>query len=258
MGLILLLMSLIRGHDMPAGGLKRPATSGPVRFWSRMRRWSLLVVLAVAMGGLGWLGYGFAVFARSIILHEPRVVGKVDGIVVLTGGSQRLVDGLSLLADGHGKRLLISGVYQKTNRDEIARYAGDQRGMLECCVDLGKSARNTIGNAIEARRWAQSNGFKSLLLVTSNYHMQRTLAEFGHVMGEVSLAGYPVVSDSVDVTRVWSDFAAFKLVGSEYLKLVVSQARRTFEIDPEYSRLPILVGRQKPVGPQLIDRAEAN
>lgn len=243
---------------MPAAGLDRPDVTGTLRFWLRLRRWTLLGIGAVVLGGLFWLAFGFVSFARSIALHEPRAVGPVDGIVVLTGGSQRLSDGLALLADGHGKRLLISGVYQKTNRDEIARHAGDQRGMLECCVDLGKSARNTIGNAIEARRWAQSNGFTSLLVVTSNYHMPRTLAEFGHVMGTIRLAGYPVVSDSVDVTLVWSDAAVFKLVASEYLKVVVSQIRRTFETDPEHSRLPVLVGRQKPVGPLPIDRAEAN
>ncbi len=215
-------------------------------------------MLAVLIGSLGWLAFGFVAFARSIAPFEPRSIARVDGIVVLTGGSQRLTDGLTLLAEGHGKRLLISGVYQRTNRDEIARHAGDQRGKLGCCVDLGKSARNTIGNAIEARRWAQTNGFSSLLVVTSNYHMPRTLAEFGHAMGPIKLTGYPVVSDSVDVTRVWTDPAAFRLLASEYLKFVVSQMRRTFETDPEHSRLPVLVGRQKPVGPLPIDRAEAN
>jgi uncharacterized SAM-binding protein YcdF (DUF218 family) len=251
-------MSVMRGQDMPTGGLERPATKGSLRFWLRLRRLIALVMAATLIGGLIWLVAGFVSFARSISLHEPRVVGQFDGIVVLTGGSQRLSDGLALLAQGHGKRLLISGVYQKTNRDEIARHAGGQGGILECCVDLGKSARNTIGNSIEARRWAQSNGFTSLLVVTSNYHMPRTLAEFGHVLGKTRLSGYPVISDSIDVKRVWSDPATFKLVATEYLKFLVSKARRMFEADPEYSRLPILVGRQKPVGPLPIDRADAN
>jgi uncharacterized SAM-binding protein YcdF (DUF218 family) len=251
-------MSLLRGHEMPVGEVDKPAGAGSAGFWRRLRRWTLVVMLALLVGALAWLVYGFVSFTRSIAQHEPRVVAKADGIVVLTGGSQRLSDGLSLLADGHGRRLLISGVHQKTTRDEIARHAGDPGGRLDCCVDLGRSARNTIGNAIEARRWAQSNGFKSLLLVTSNYHMPRTLAEFAHVMGPISLAGYPVVSDGIGVVRVWSDPGAFKLVALEYLKLVLSEVRRTFESDPEHSRLPTLIGRQKPVGPQVIDRAEAN
>lgn len=243
---------------MPDGGLERPATVGTLRFWLRLRRAALFGFIAVWLAALVWLAVGFVAFARSISLREPLAIGKVDGIVVLTGGSQRLSDGLSLLANGHGRRLLISGVHEKANREEIARYAGDSRGMPGCCVDLGRSARNTIGNAIEARRWAQSNGFSSLLVVTSNYHLPRTLAEFGHVMGTVKLVGYPVVSDSVDMGRVWSDPAAFKLVASEYLKVIVSQFRRLFEADPEHSRLPVLVGRQKPVGPLPIDRADAN
>lgn len=249
-------MSLIREQDIPTGRLEKPAGAGSTTLWLRLRRWTLLGSLGVIGAASLWFIVGFVAFSRAIPRDEPNPLGRVDGIVVLTGGSQRLTDGLNLLSQGHGKRLLISGVYQRTNRDEIARHAGDQRGMLECCVDLGKSARNTIGNAIEARRWAQSNGFTSLLVVTSNYHMQRTLAEFGHVMGKIKLTGYPVVSDTVDVARVWSDPAAFRLVFSEYLKVIVSQIRRVFEVDPEHSRLPTLVGRQKPLGPYPIDRAD--
>ncbi len=215
------------------------------------------VVLALGLGAAVWMVADFIGFSRSIATFEPRNPERADGIVVLTGGSQRLSDGLGLLAAGRGQRLLISGVYQKTGRDEIARKAGDIRPMLACCVDLGKSARNTIGNAIEARRWAQSNGFNSLLVVTSNYHMPRTVGEFQHALQGMRLIGYPVVSDSVDITRLWSDAGVFRVVGAEYLKFVVSRLRQLVESDPEHSRLPVLVGRQKPVGHLPIERAES-
>lgn len=214
-----------------------------------------------ALGALGLLMVAafllsFASFVRSIARFEPHRVGAAAGIVVLTGGSQRLTDALGLLASGHGRRLLISGVHQKTSRDEIARITGYRGDKLECCADLGKSARNTIGNAIEARRWARENGFRSLIVVTSNYHMPRALGEFAHVMGDIEVVGYPVVSDSVDMTRLWADPGAFRLIATEYTKYIVSRARRSIEHDPEHSRLPTLVGRQKPVGPQAIERAE--
>ena len=222
------------------------------------RRGNWLLRVLVALGLLLAAGFmlNFASFVRSIAKYEPHRVNPAAGIVVLTGGSQRLTDALGLLASGHGQRLLISGVHQKTSRDEIARSSGYRGDKLECCADLGKSARNTIGNAIEARRWARDNGFRSLIVVTSNYHMPRTLGEFAHVMGDIEVVGYPVVSDSVDVTRLWADPGALRLIISEYAKYVVSRARRSIEGDPEHSRLPTLVGRQKPVGPQVIERAE--
>ena len=217
-----------------------------------MRR--LFTVLALLSAAAVTLS--FASFVRSIARLEPHKIDPAAGLVVLTGGSQRLTDALGLLDTGHGRRLLISGVHQKTSRDEIARITGYRGDKLECCADLGKSARNTIGNAIEARRWARENGFRSLIVVTSNYHMPRTLGEFAHVMGDIEVVGYPVVSDSVDVMRLWADPGAFRLIASEYAKYIVSRVRRSMERDPEHSRLPTLIGRQKPVGPQTIERAE--
>ncbi len=250
-------MSVIPTVDSPARS-PSSALNGGRRAPSRRPRSRLLRSLA-ALGVLAAAAVilSFAGFMRSIARIEPHKVDPAAGIVVLTGGSQRLSDALGLLASGHGRRLLISGVNQKTSREEIARIAGQSREKLECCADLGKSARNTIGNAIEARRWARENGFKSLIVVTSNYHMPRTLGEFAHVMGDIGVVGYPVVSDSVDVSRVWTDLGAFRLIVSEYTKYVVSGVRRSIEGDPEHSRLPTLMGRQKPVGPQAIERAES-
>jgi uncharacterized SAM-binding protein YcdF (DUF218 family) len=250
-------MSLIRGHDIAPDAHASAKTALPAASRGRRVRQVAAVVLALGLGAAVWMVVDFIGFSRSIATFEPRNPERADGIVVLTGGSQRLSDGLGLLAEGRGRRLLISGVYQKTGRDEIARKAGDIRPMLACCVDLGKSARNTIGNAIEARRWAQSNGFNSLLVVTSNYHMPRTDGEFQHALQGMRLIGYPVVSDSVDITRLWSDAGVFRVVGAEYLKFVVSRLRQLVESDPEHSRLPVLVGRQKPVGHLPIERAES-
>jgi uncharacterized SAM-binding protein YcdF (DUF218 family) len=233
----------------------RPRSAPRRSPWARAGRLALLLAgavaaLAVIAGLIGFLG-----FVRSIALHEPSRAARADGIVVLTGGSQRLSDGLSLLEGGHGRRVLFSGVHQRSTREEIARMGGVSALTLDCCVDLGKSARNTIGNAIEARRWARANGFTSLLVVTSNYHMPRTLAEFSHALGDVRIAGYPVVSDSVDVSQIWRDGGVFKLVLGEYAKYAVARIRQLFESDPEQSRWPVLVGRQKPLAPFPIERA---
>lgn len=231
---------------------------GPAHVAPALRRAARLLLLAgvasVSMAGIAAL-VGFAWFHDAIARSEPRVIDRADGIVVLTGGAQRVNDALALLQQGHGGKLLISGVHQKTGRDELARHAPGARDMLECCVDLGKGARNTIGNAIETRRWAEENGFRSLIVVTSNYHMPRTLQEFRHALPGVRVTGYPVVTELAEPDRFWTDAATFRLIAAEYAKYVVTRLRHLVERDPETSRWPVLVGRQKPVGPQAIEKA---
>ena len=151
--------------------------------WRRFRR---LAAGAAVVSALALL-VGYAGFAAQIPLSEPSAVPRTDAIVVVTGGSQRIGDAIGLLGAERGSRLLISGVNEKTGREELAKLNPASRGLLACCVDLDYRARNTIGNAIETRRWVREHDFRSLLVVTSNYHMPRTLAELGHAMPGLKL-----------------------------------------------------------------------
>ena len=108
---------------------------------------------------IGFLG--FLVFVYCLDRFEQKPETRADGIVAMTGGAQRIGDAIDLLAQGYAKRLLISGVNEKTSREEIARLNPGQRRLFDCCVDLDYRARNTIGNAIETRRWAERNRFSA-------------------------------------------------------------------------------------------------
>ena len=226
-----------RGRDMSAGA-KRPGLA-------RIAGFGL-----AAAGGLACLGFlaGFFAFVAAIDRAEPASVGPVDGIVALTGGSQRIGDAIDLLAAGHGRRLLISGVNERTSRDEIARLNPSQRHWIDCCVDLDYRARNTIGNAIETRRWMRQHRFASVAVVTSNYHMPRTLVEIEHALekDEVVLP-YPVIGDGFDIERWWAEPAAARLVAAEYVKFLAAWVRTRFESDPERSRFAVFVSGGKPV-----------
>lgn len=190
---------------------------------------------------------GFFAFVATLARHEPGPNGRTDGIVVLTGGAQRIGEGVDLLAQGYGSRLLITGVNERTSRSEIARLNPGQRRLFECCVDLDYRARNTIGNAIETRRWVQDNRFRSLIVVTSNYHMPRTLLELDHVLPNVRKVPY-AVTDPVDPVDWWRDAATARLLVSEYLKFLVVWARTRFESDPERSTAAKIMSRgQSPV-----------
>jgi len=204
--------------------------------------------LAAAGFGMAALAVGFLVFVYTLARQERSPEGRTDGIVALTGGAQRIGDAIDLLAAGYGRRLLITGVNERTSREEIARLNPTQRQLISCCVDLDYRARNTIGNAIETRRWMRTHHFSTVAVVTSNYHMPRTLIELDHALTDSDrIVPHPVVTDAFDADTWWHSAPAAKLVASEYVKFLVSWVRTRFEADPERSRAAILIGRRKPV-----------
>jgi uncharacterized SAM-binding protein YcdF (DUF218 family) len=206
---------------MHSVGQGTAAGNAGTRLWRRVYRWTLLVlVLAVLL-----LGGGFWWFVRQMPVVEATPSRNADGIVVLTGGALRISDALELLASGHGQRLLISGVNRMTRPYEIARLVPEHQRWFSCCVDLDHSATNTIGNAIETRRWVEERRFKSLIVVTANYHMPRAMAELEHELPGVALVPYAVVSDRVRIENWWDNPSTARLLILEYLKYIVARSR---------------------------------
>jgi uncharacterized SAM-binding protein YcdF (DUF218 family) len=194
----------------------------------RRRRITSVTVKLVALAILV-LVLGFAGFVWLLPNQEIALDRSADGIVVLTGGTSRVVDALELLASGRGKRLLITGVNPGTTTNDIARQTVDYGRLLNCCVDLDYSALNTLGNAVQARRWAIAHDFKSLIVVTSAYHMPRALAELAHQLPDAALIPFPVVSDRLRIEPWWSNSETTKLVLSEYLKYLFAKVRMRFD-----------------------------
>ena len=191
------------------------------RLWRRAYR---AVLLALGLAAVLFAG-GFYWFVQQMPLIEAAPTRKADGIVVLTGGALRISDALELLSTGHGRRLLISGVNRSTRPYEIARLVPEHQRLFKCCVDLDHSATNTIGNAIETRRWVEDRGFKSVIVVTANFHMPRAMAELGHELPAVDLVPYAVVSDRVKVDDWWDNPSTARLLFLEYLKYIVARVR---------------------------------
>jgi uncharacterized SAM-binding protein YcdF (DUF218 family) len=176
-----------------------------------------IAVLAAAIGFVGFL--------LQLRGTETKPTRTADGIVVLTGGSSRVSDAMELLADGYGNRLLISGVHPTNAASDISRSLTDNQSLLSCCVDLDRSAVNTRSNAAETRRWARERGFKSLIVVTSNYHMPRAIVELSHAMPDITLIPFAVVGDKWRDEPWWTNGATVRLLLSEYVKYVAAEVR---------------------------------
>jgi len=193
------------------------------------RRWRPISTLfrAIVIAAVAVFVGGFVVYAVSLTDLAPPADPNADGIVVLTGGSDRIKAGVMLLGDGRGQRLLITGVNPAVDNDEIFRLIGTEvDGPAPCCIDIDREAEDTIGNATETRDWVAEHGYGSLIVVTSDYHMARALTEFAMVMPDVDMIAFPVPNTRADVTEWWYDGAAFRLVSLEYLKLVSTWVRR--------------------------------
>lgn len=196
------------------------------RFDKAVRVAAILSLAVVAL-----LVAGFFYFLAQIPDRTEVAEARADGIVVLTGAASRITDAVRLLDDGRAKRLLITGVHPTTSREALNRQMPEFARLFACCIDIGHSAQNTAGNAAEARAWAGAFGFRSLIVVTSNYHLPRSLAEFARAMPEARLTPYAVVSESFREKPWLADGAVLRVVLIEYAKYLASIARRTF-VDP--------------------------
>jgi uncharacterized SAM-binding protein YcdF (DUF218 family) len=177
-----------------------------------------------AIGGIALLA-GFAVFAQAVRRAPPESLPDADAIVVLTGGEDRIEVGIKLLSEGKGRRLLISGVNPTTRVAEIRRLGGHDNRLFRCCIDFGYEAVDTSSNAEEARAWASDKGYARLILVTSSYHMPRSLTEFARVLPETELVAYPVATRHYQLDGWWHHRPTARLLAAEYVKFLTSATR---------------------------------
>jgi len=194
-------------------------------------RWIGFLTMAAGATALIFLAGGFAWFVSQIAADEVTLDTKADGIVALTGAAARIPDAIELLATERGKRLLITGVHRATRSREIARLTPLYSKYFTCCIDLDRSALNTFGNALETKRWAREHNFNSLIIVTSNWHMPRAMAELEHQLPDVTLIPYPVISEKAKSEPWWSNADSARLLFLEYLKYLLAWTR--MRIDPD-------------------------
>jgi uncharacterized SAM-binding protein YcdF (DUF218 family) len=192
-----------------------------------------LFVLAkfALFGAIISVAYFFASL-QHFVLNLPKTSDSAhpntDGIVVITGGQQRLSNGLHLLETGAGKALLVSGVGKGISKAILAselKLEASARELLQCCVTLEFQAYDTRGNAFAAAEWAKSNNFQSLRLVTANYHMPRAKYVFSNQMPHMNLHFWPFSPSELTLETWWKDPEIIRLLTREYAKYLTEPLR---------------------------------
>ena len=187
-----------------------------------MRAAAIIIVLLMLIWTIGLLGFAGRV-DRSTPAADPPVS---DGVVALTGASDaRISAAMLLLEQGKARRMLVSGVDPKASRADMRTVAQAQRRIYDCCVDLGYQATDTVGNARETAHWVDAEGYHSLILVTSDFHMPRALLELKGALPDASITPYAIRTTELDAHHWWRTKDGLRRMVLEYCKYLVILGR---------------------------------
>lgn len=199
---------------------------GKQRHMRRIIFWGCILIGICAAALLA----GLVFFTGHVLLSKSSMPEKADAIVVVTGGQGRLDQAVHLFKKGYGKKLLISGVHPDYSHRTLRSKLGLTKKQVECCIELDRRALNTVANATQTADWAKRNTFTSLILVTSAYHMPRTLLEMRRAAPDISFQAAKV-TPSVErsfIARLF-DPNNMQLLTKEYGKLLAAIFHGTSE-----------------------------
>lgn len=183
-----------------------------------MKHWLLSIAIVIVVI---WF-FGFIFFVRCINSYDIDTNTKTDAIIVLTGGRNRISEGIKLLNDNLADRLFISGVPEEISIKQIESQA-KIKANDENKIELGRKAKNTIENAIETEEWIRKNNIKSIRLVTSSYHVPRSMQEFiiyVTMENDLKVVLNPIYSPNVN-PKWWKSWGTFRLLLMEYNKFLI-------------------------------------
>ncbi len=191
------------------------------------RRRRIIIAIIFAIVPISW-ATGLWIFAANLPQPLERdniarmLETRADTILVFTGGNDRLNTGFQLLRNNHANQLFISGVHRGVEVISLIKNFSDVNNPISCCVTLGYNARDTYGNAKESLSWIHANKYKKVILVTSSYHMPRSLYYLRKADFPLTIHSYPILSEYGNQNR-WGDLPGTRsLIISEYNKYLIA------------------------------------
>ena len=174
-------------------------------------------------------------FKNNILFLTKYNNIESPNIVILTGGANRIKDGLKIIEDFQNSKninykILVSGTGMGFTKSSLKKKLGPNFNshLIQCCIDLDGVSKNTLTNASETFKWTYVNDIKEFILVTSNYHMPRAILEFKNVMPNLKIYTYAITPKKHDIKNWLSSYQTFSLVFTEYCKFIIAGLRIKF------------------------------
>ena len=171
-------------------------------------------------------------FKEKILILQKTPINISSKIVILTGGTNRIKEGFEVIDKLEKKsianlKILVSGTgkgFTKLSLQEQLNVNFDLR-LIECCVKLDSVSQDTYSNATETSKWVSENNIEEILLITSNYHIPRSILEFRNKMPNLKILFYPIKPKQHQINKWLKSFETFSLVFIEYCKYIIANIR---------------------------------
>ncbi len=177
---------------------------------------------------------GLVEYKEKILSTMKYISKKGSDIVILTGGTNRIKDGLKIInkfekTSTFNSKILVSGTGKGFTKTSLEKNIDFDFNLIECCVELDSISTNTYSNAFETLKWVKKNNISEFILITSNYHMPRAFLEFKYRMPNLKIFTYPITPKKHNINNWLGSFQTFSLVLSEYCKFLVANLRIAFQ-----------------------------
>ncbi len=154
----------------------------------------------------------FIAFAHKINAYKSDNSTKTDAIIVLTGGKNRIQEGIKMMDNNLATKMFISGVSKQTSKKDLNISHNKD-------IELGYAATTTFENGIEVKEWINTNNIKTIRLVTSNYHLPRSLLEIKNQNKNIKVIESPIYSDNIN-KRWWTSLKTTSFIFIEFNKFI--------------------------------------
>jgi len=179
---------------------------------------------------------GLVEYKKKIITSIKYTISNSPNIVILTGGTNRIKDGLNIISKFDklstlDYKILVSGTgkgFTKLSLKNKLTFNFDFN-LIECCIELDSVSTNTYSNAHETLKWVKKNNIKEFILITSNYHMPRAVLEFRNKMPNLRIFTYSITPEKHNINMWLNSFQTFSLILSEYCKFLLTNLRIKFK-----------------------------
>ena len=203
-----------------------------IQLMSRSIYTTICIVLISSI--LTYFLIGLVEYKDKILSNITYISKKSSNIVILTGGTNRIKDGLKIVnkfekSSTFNSKILVSGTGKGFTKMSLAKNIDFDFNLIECCIELDSISTNTYSNAFETLKWVKKNNISEFILITSNYHMPRAFLEFKYRMPNLKIFTYPITPKKHNINNWLGSFQTFSLVLSEYCKFLVANLRIIFQ-----------------------------